>query len=93
MGLFKCRGCEARDREIIHLLSLLEEARKSYDKLITIQAEMVSPGASGRAIPRPKTPAMRAAELKPLVKPTTRTAKVGFPGYERERPGEDLEIG
>lgn len=91
MGLFNCRGCEARDREIIHLLALLEEGRKQLDKVLAVQAEIVAPGSSVRAIPKPLTAAARAAALAPKTPPRPRPAN--FPGYERptERPDE-LEI-
>lgn len=88
MSLFKCRGCEARDREIIHLLAQLEETRKQTDKLLALQAEIVSPGSSHRAVPRPLTPAARAA----AVAPPPRKPVMNFPGYEHPERGPDVEI-
>lgn len=91
MNLFACRGCEARDREILHLLALLEEGRKQLDKVLSVQAEIVAPGASARAIPKPVTAAARAAALAPPRPPRVRAPN--FPGYERGQPeGPDVEI-
>lgn len=81
MGLFKCRGCEARDKEIQHLLAELNAQREHTSRIARQLCEVMSPGSSQRSIATPKPPAPKPAPAAPLQRPT-------FPGYERPRDVE-----
>lgn len=70
----KCRACEAKDKEIEHLLALLEKANASQEKANARLAEIQSPGVNGRLEPRPTRPIERSR--KPMVVP--------LPGYAAE---------
>lgn len=80
MGLFDCRGCKAKDSEIVHLMAQLEKLSAMVEKANARVAELAEPGIALRmagadrmaSVGRP--PAPRAA--RPMVQ--------GFPGYGPE---------
>jgi hypothetical protein len=84
MGLFGCRGCEAKDAELVFLREQLEKAQKRL-------LELADPGAAWRAERADRGP-------KP-VEPKSHTGLRGrqpsfFPGYEPDpmRPKDKVEI-
>ena len=71
----KCRACEAKEREIEHLLALLNEANERADRANARMAETVAPGVVARTTPRP---------ILPPREPEPERELISFPGYERE---------
>lgn len=80
----RCRSCEAKDKEIEHLLALLKEANAQTEKAQARLADIASPGVAQRLEPRPVRPPREV----PVAAPT-----VQFPGYAPSRRPVDLEIG
>jgi hypothetical protein len=86
----KCRGCQAKDEEIRHLLALLTQAQDAANRAQGRLAEIASPGAERRmvvALSRPK----REAPERPS--PPKRLAT--FPGYppESQQPPPPIDDG
>lgn len=79
----RCRACEAKDREIDHLLALLNEANERADKANARVAEVVAPGVVARALPRPVLPPREPQPSRDLI---------SFPGYERELAPEPPRV-
>ncbi len=91
MRLFGCRGCEARDKEIGHLLAQLNAQRDHTTKLAAQLCEIASPGSTRRADPPPPKPAtVVETKEKARAKDEDRYA---FPGYERYADEAVPEIG
>jgi len=86
--MFACRGCKARDQEIVHLLAQLQAQRTDGIRLTGQLCEAISPGSVARAAP--KTPPTRPGAVLPRPqKPPVET----FPGYERpDPPGPEIEV-
>ena len=80
---FKCRGCEARDQEIRHLLAELDRLHGFLETSQKRLTELADPGINARLTPR--APASRQVPIQ------MKTA-VNFPGYERPRPQAQPEI-
>jgi hypothetical protein len=76
---FRCRGCEARDQEIRHLLAELQSQRVATEKATARVMEIADPGSNARMVPRPAIQPRRLAPTK------TEGAGAGdsLPGYER----------
>lgn len=70
-----CKVCEAKDREVEHLLAILERTQGQLEKAQARLAEIQAPGVTGRLEPRP---------VRPLVKPPSAPV-AAFPGYAPER--------
>lgn len=80
----RCRACEAKDKEIEHLLALLGEANARSEKAQARVSELADPGIS-RRLAVPVAP-IRRDNLVP-VQPIS-----GFPGYERELAPPKVEV-
>ncbi len=89
MGLFGCRGCEARDREIQHLLAELNAQREQTTKVAAQLCEIASPGSTRRAVPPPLIPATTA---KVQAAGVPKKSAYNFPGYERPEREDAPEI-
>lgn len=77
-----CKACEAKDREIEHLLALLERANGATEKANARLAEVQSPGVNSRLEPHDPRPP-RPPRAKPVL---------GFPGYAPEvQEGVEVE--
>lgn len=83
----RCRSCEAKDREIEHLLALADRLTVQTEKAQARLAELAQPGLTQRIEPR----APRA--LVPVAAATGRPA-IQFPGYEGGQlpPGAKVEV-
>lgn len=88
MGLFRCRGCEARDKEIQHLLAELTAQRNHTESVARQLCEIVSPGSAQRSQTKPPT---KPAQV---IRPPAQIPRPTFPGYERgsDPPHEKPEI-
>lgn len=79
----RCRACDAKDKEIEHLLALLGEANTRSEKAQARVSELADPGISRRlnpvAVVRRDLAPIQAAQIQ------------GFPGYERELKPPKLE--
>jgi len=81
--LFKCRGCQAKDDEIRHLLALLDKAQSAANMTQARLAEIASPGAERRiAAPAPVPP--HSAGPAPNAP--------SFPGYPRAQARPPIEV-
>lgn len=85
MRLFGCRGCEARDAEIKHLMWVIEGLQSAQTAAINRISEIQSPGAVARASYVPPAPAERREAKPPRQRVQT------LPGYEPEYQ-DDVEI-
>jgi len=79
----KCRTCDAKDKEIEHLLALLDRSSANLEKAQARLSEIVDPGLTQRLVPR-LPPAPRTQPL--------RDNAPQFPGYEPMKPTGSLEI-
>lgn len=86
--MFKCRGCEAKDEEIRHLLALLDKAQAATEKAQARVVEIASPGAERRvaltAAPEQAGPIRRVSVAVPT--------GVGFPGYTPQPRPAPIEV-
>jgi hypothetical protein len=98
MKLFGCRGCEAKDSEIAHLLLEVSRLHEHLDKAQARVLELAQPGSNARAVAlrgpslvRPTPPPLTAAQVIEEKEKRKREAAMGtaegdnFPGYERPR--------
>lgn len=87
MGLFGCKGCDAKDDEIKHLLAQIDHYQRMLDTQQKRILELAQPGATYRmehAGPRPVEPKADAAlRGKP---------RHFMPGYEPDPPRRQVEI-
>jgi len=78
MILFDCRGCKAKDTEILHLMGQLDRLNAMVEKANARVAELAEPGIAMRLAgadrPRPQVE-------RPIPRPRVAT----FPGYAPER--------
>lgn len=79
MGLFDCRGCKAKDGEILHLLGQLDKLNAMVEKAQARVAELAEPGIAMRL-----AGADRAATRPPTTPRVARPMVQGFPGYGPE---------
>jgi len=70
----KCRGCEAKDKEILHLIAQLDRLHAHLESSQARIAETVAPGIERRIAQ--KVPSARVN--------TPRAFIPSFPGYSRE---------
>lgn len=70
----KCRGCEAKDKEILHLIAQLDRLHVHLEASQARVAESVSPGVEHRI----------AKKTQPLRANVPRAFVPSFPGYSRE---------
>jgi len=81
--LFKCRGCQAKDDEIRHLLALLDKAQSAANTTQARLAEIASPGAERRIVPAFPVPPRSAGPPPPVP---------NFPGYARAQAKPLVEL-
>lgn len=77
MGLFDCKACASKDREILWL-------RAEMEKLLRVVAEFKEPGVTRRIEPPKPKPADAVPEKRHIAQPT-------MPGYEPYR-GPEIEV-
>lgn len=84
--LFKCRGCEAKDAEILRLVAELDRFHKHLERAQQRLTEIAVPGIEKRI-------ASAAQPLKEVPKRETPVVGAAFPGYgpRPARPRYDVE--
>jgi hypothetical protein len=101
MKLFGCRGCEAKDSEIAHLLLEVSRLHEHLDKAQARVLELAQPGSNARAVAlrgpslvRPQAPPLTAAQVveQKEKRATTMAEGDNFPGYERPEPRDRYEV-
>lgn len=89
MGLFSCRGCKAKDSEILHLMGQLEKLDAMVQRANDRVAELAEPGITLRLAGADRA---RTAPLE-RSRPAPRPRVASFPGYDPERKsGPNVEI-
>lgn len=106
MRFFHCRGCEAKDSEITHLMAQLDKLQAMVETAHARLAELAEPGialrlaSAARHMPRPApappAPVLNRAEPPPLTEKQQRRLRMvpGFPGYGPEpsmKPNVELD--
>jgi hypothetical protein len=81
-GFGRCRGCEAREQEVKHLMGQLERLNGMLEKSHARVVEIAAPGAHTRALIAEREPKPRITVEPP---PT-------FPGYMPAKPKETIEV-
>lgn len=78
MGIFDCRGCRAKDSEILHLMGQLDKLSAMVEKSQARVAELAEPGIALRLAAADRTPPPGRE------RPAPRSRVHGFPGYASE---------
>jgi len=81
MGFFDCRGCKAKDSEILHLYGQLDKLQAMVEKANARVAELAEPGISMRLAGADRAGSRGPAPPRIVGRPLAD----GFPGYARER--------
>lgn len=80
--MFKCKGCEAKGDEILHLRAIITEQQAALEKAQTRVMELAEPGVNRRMSKIDSTEPPAPAPVPALPQ---------FPGYEmRPDPGIQL---
>jgi hypothetical protein len=91
MGLFECRGCKAKDSEILHLMGQLDKLNAMVEKAQQRITELAEPGITLRL-----AGAARVERAPIVARPASRPFVPTFPGYPPERsnaPQVELDEG
>ncbi len=81
MGLFDCRGCKAKDAEILHLMGQLDKLSAMVEKGNSRIAELAEPGITLRLAGASRVERQPLMKEKAAPRPRVPT----FPGYPPER--------
>lgn len=92
MGFFDCRGCKAKDSEILHLMGQLDKLQSMLEAGQKRLAELAEPGISLRLAGAARQEA-RPVAVDPATARVPRRMVQGFPGYGPEpKRGPDVEV-